>query len=71
MPKMMTGHCRIFTHELSCSVANQIPAPMIGIDRSMATKLIAPMTLLLRAISDEDGKFYEDFFGGLFGKRLE
>lgn len=50
MPRMMTGHCKIFTQELSGSCASQIPAPMIGIERSIATKLMAPMTLLLNAI---------------------
>ncbi|KAE8660016.1 hypothetical protein F3Y22_tig00116959pilonHSYRG00372 [Hibiscus syriacus] len=30
--------------------ADKIPAPMIGIESSMATELIAPMTLLLNAI---------------------
>lgn len=49
-PKTMTGHCRSLTQELSGSVASQTPAPMAGIERRMATKLMAPMTLLLSAI---------------------
>ena len=50
IPKIMTGHCRSLTQELSASVASQIPAPMTGIERSTATKLMAPITLLLSAI---------------------
>lgn len=49
-PKIITGHCRILTQELSVSIASQIPAPITGIDNSMATKLMHPMTLLLNAI---------------------
>ena len=43
----MTGHCKSFPQELTGSFASQIPASMIGIERSIATKLMAPMTLLL------------------------
>lgn len=47
---MMTGHCRILTQALSACELSQIPAPMMGIERSTATKFMAPMTLLLSAI---------------------
>ena len=50
IPRMMTGHWRILTQELSASVASHIPVPIIGMDRSIDTKLMAPMTLLLSAI---------------------
>ena len=47
IPRIMTCHCKSFTQELFGSFACQIPAPMIGIERSKATKLMIPMTLLL------------------------
>ena len=47
IPRIMTGHCKSFPQELTGSFASQIPASMIGIERSIATKLMAPMTLLL------------------------
>lgn len=52
---MMTGHCRILTQELSACDESQIPVPMMGTDKSMATKFMAPITLLLKAMF---------FFGG-------
>lgn len=50
MPRTMTGHCKTCTQALSACVASQIPAPMMGIERSKAMKFMAAMTLLLNAI---------------------
>ncbi|KAK8482406.1 hypothetical protein V6N12_013150 [Hibiscus sabdariffa] len=50
-PRIMRGHCSIFTQALSGSFASQIPAPMIGIERSKVMKLIVPTMVLFAAIS--------------------
>jgi hypothetical protein len=50
IPKMIIGHCRILTHDSACKVVSQIPAAMIGIERSTAMKFMTPITLLLNAI---------------------
>lgn len=56
IPRMITGHCSIFTQELSVSVDSHIPAPIIGIESNIATQFMAPMTLLLSAILERQIK---------------
>ncbi|OMP06457.1 hypothetical protein CCACVL1_01568 [Corchorus capsularis] len=52
IPRIIRGHCKILTQVLSGSFVSQIPAPIIGIERSKVMKLIAPtMVFLVAAIS--------------------
>lgn len=49
-PRIMIGHCRNFMQESAGPFVSQIPAPIIGIERTTAIKFMPPITLLLIAI---------------------